>query len=865
MTVPLSLSSVPATLPYIQYVATNGQTVFPYPFPITQDADLVVIVNGVTLPTGSGYTLSGEGNPTGGNLTFTVGQTVGAIVTLFRNITIERLTQFGQNSGFSSEAFNFEFNNVYLIMQQLEEAIAFCLQVPNTNNPSPTTTLTPTAYANKYLAFDANGNPFPALLTSSGTLTQAIIGSLLYPQTAAEAAAAVVPTSFFYVPGDVRRYGAVGGGATDDLAAFNKALSSNVIVTGPALTYRLSAGITVSQHSALDGGYASAPDQTGIPYGFVLKFDNAVSPCVTISASGNNSPAALRNAAVWRTGSPPAGSIGVFSSQTQGIDFEGVTVCNHAIGYKLLSFTQGGIWASFVDCNISDISDKYIYLDGWPETRMTNCRLGRNGSGELVGTAYFYITASHSDAGGPNSVTATNCQFNQGTSGPSYFCLYDAFTPAGGGGYQYWEFVGCHIENVSTAYFASTSTGRFVQRLMVSTCGFNSVKPLFYDATNLVPGLNPSTSFSQSSITNSFIAGDITLAPTVLLNSFRLNNSVIVGAVSLTGPAALQNNAIIDNCQIAGALTLAGTWADLRVNSLVNGAVTTSGLKQFAVGSPIVIDVPGTYVRHGQAQVIDYRSYNTVAAAQIQFRNARGSAGAETISSASDQSGQMRGFLYDGAAYQPIAAIRYINSGGAPAANNIPGGIVFSCNLGSTTLSDVASFDGAGFLYPLTDNAYQCGKTGLRWSSVWAANGTIQTSDARDKTDVQKTELGLSFILKLNPVSYKFKEGGRKVIRQEYLDANGKVIPEGEPVPDDATPGEIISEPFAGKRTHFGLLAQEVAEVAKACGAKDFGGWILTDPSNPDSSQGLRYDQFISPMIKAVQELAARIDALEKH
>lgn len=37
----------------------------------------------------------------------------------------------------------------------------------------------------------------------------------------------------------------------------------------------------------------------------------------------------------------------------------------------------------------------------------------------------------------------------------------------------------------------------------------------------------------------------------------------------------------------------------------------------------------------------------------------------------------------------------------------------------------------------------------------------------------------------------------------------------------------------------------------------------MPNTSNPDSSQGLRYDQFIAPLIKAVQELTARIAVLK--
>lgn len=56
-------------------------------------------------------------------------------------------------------------------------------------------------------------------------LSQLIIGQFLYPRTAAEIAAGVTPTLYFYPPGDVRRYGAVGDGITDDSFAFQQALS----------------------------------------------------------------------------------------------------------------------------------------------------------------------------------------------------------------------------------------------------------------------------------------------------------------------------------------------------------------------------------------------------------------------------------------------------------------------------------------------------------------------------------------------------------------------------------------------------------------------------------------------------------------
>lgn len=237
MGIPATLSSVPAATPYIQYIATNGQTVFPYPFPITQDSDLMVVVNGVTLQTDAGYTLSGQGNATGGNVTFTLGQAANAIITIFRDITIERVTQFAQNSGFSSAAFNAEYNNIYLILQQLQDSIGFALQVPNTNNPLPVTVLTPGAYAGKYLSFDTNGNPTPAVLTSSGALTAGIIGGLIYPKTTPETNAGVTPVLLQYPVGNVLRYGAVGDGTTNDQQAIKAAFNVMIQQGGGTVTF----------------------------------------------------------------------------------------------------------------------------------------------------------------------------------------------------------------------------------------------------------------------------------------------------------------------------------------------------------------------------------------------------------------------------------------------------------------------------------------------------------------------------------------------------------------------------------------------------------------------------------------------------
>lgn len=64
------------------------------------------------------------------------------------------------------------------------------------------------------------------------------------------------------------------------------------------------------------------------------------------------------------------------------------------------------------------------------------------------------------------------------------------------------------------------------------------------------------------------------------------------------------------------------------------------------------------------------------------------------------------------------------------------------------------------------------------------------------------------------------------------------------------------------KRTHWGLIAQQVEAALGTCGmtTEDFGGFIRDESVD---YYGLRYEQFIAPLIAAVQELAAEVKELK--
>jgi hypothetical protein len=128
-----------------------------------------------------------------------------------------------------------------------------------------------------------------------------------------------------------------------------------------------------------------------------------------------------------------------------------------------------------------------------------------------------------------------------------------------------------------------------------------------------------------------------------------------------------------------------------------------------------------------------------------------------------------------------------------------------------------------------SDNVTDLGASNARFDDIFATNGTIQTSDQQEKNTITDSDLGIDFIKRLTPKSYIF---------------NGKT------------------------RTHYGLIAQDVETVLTDINkpASGFAGFIKTDISEEqDGSEyryGLRYTEFVAPLIQAVKDQQATIDAL---
>ena len=120
-------------------------------------------------------------------------------------------------------------------------------------------------------------------------------------------------------------------------------------------------------------------------------------------------------------------------------------------------------------------------------------------------------------------------------------------------------------------------------------------------------------------------------------------------------------------------------------------------------------------------------------------------------------------------------------------------------------------------------------------SSIGGFANWTNVSDKRFKKDIQQNVPGLDFIKKLKPVTY-------------HLDIDA--IADFIKTPDSLRKKE--SELLKGKILQTGFIAQEVEAAAKELNY-DFSG--VDAPKNENDFYGLRYAEFVVPLVKAVQEL----------
>lgn len=141
------------------------------------------------------------------------------------------------------------------------------------------------------------------------------------------------------------------------------------------------------------------------------------------------------------------------------------------------------------------------------------------------------------------------------------------------------------------------------------------------------------------------------------------------------------------------------------------------------------------------------------------------------------------------------------------------------------------------------DNQVRVGNTSV--TSIGGQVGWTTLSDERVKKNIKENVPGLAFINKLKPVTYNYDLDAELKITKANTDGN-----------DVLAAGRAI----ASKKVFTGFLAQEVEKAAVSLGY-DFSG--VDAAKNDQDLYGLRYAEFVVPIVKAVQELSTQNDAMK--
>jgi hypothetical protein len=182
-------------------------------------------------------------------------------------------------------------------------------------------------------------------------------------------------------------------------------------------------------------------------------------------------------------------------------------------------------------------------------------------------------------------------------------------------------------------------------------------------------------------------------------------------------------------------------------------------------------------------------------------------------------------------------------------------------SLGSNAIGNVTSGQnniGIGF---------QSGKTGQPGGTVTShsnriclGNNSISefncqvslsvASDERDKTDFTTLDLGLDFVKALKPYTYKWDK------RSNYVDWDKNPETDLLTITNDGTHKE--------EQLDIGFKAQEVEALEIAAGYNKSNKTNLTLALSADEKQySMKYEKLVPILVKAIQELEAKVAALE--
>ena len=199
--------------PRIQYGGDGSRTTFAFPFPVLASDDLLVFVNDIPA---TGYAIAGPTDPDGGEITFVEPPAAGTTMTLLRRTEGIRETEFVDGSPFRAAAINAELDRIMLLVQEARDEVGRALRGGPTEGQLDFSLPAGAERANALLGFDSAGRPNRLRTTGAARERRCQrVGVTPSGGTTARALGEHLATLV-----NVRDFGAVGDGVTDDAAAF---------------------------------------------------------------------------------------------------------------------------------------------------------------------------------------------------------------------------------------------------------------------------------------------------------------------------------------------------------------------------------------------------------------------------------------------------------------------------------------------------------------------------------------------------------------------------------------------------------------------------------------------------------------------
>ena len=143
--------------PRIQYVADGILTIYEFPFAIFKTSDINIYF-GDELQDSSSYTVSEERHSDGGSITFESAPASGTIITIVRNLSVERTSDFQEGSTLRAKVLNDELDYQIACQQQIADNLNRSMVLPPYAADSDVNLTLPTPSAGKAIIWNADGS-----------------------------------------------------------------------------------------------------------------------------------------------------------------------------------------------------------------------------------------------------------------------------------------------------------------------------------------------------------------------------------------------------------------------------------------------------------------------------------------------------------------------------------------------------------------------------------------------------------------------------------------------------------------------------------------------------------------------------------